>query len=146
MHLMCLGGVRKKTGGRMKNNNRQTTNQYYFFVFSKEINIALDEKIFIFTPVIVHDCIQSVGNGQDGTVTKLITDSGLNQLISFHIHCSCGFVQDKYFGFTKKCSCHTQQLSLTNTARIWLLLSYYLIFKKSKRYPFRPCNLWVQIM
>ena len=45
------------------------------------------------SPVIVHDGVEAMSNSDDSAVTKLTPDGFLNEVISFQIHSSRGFIQ-----------------------------------------------------
>ena len=47
------------------------------------------------SPVIVHDCVQSVGDGDNCTAGKLIADGLLDEVIRFHVNGSGGFIKDQ---------------------------------------------------
>ena len=48
---------------------------------------------FFFSPVIVHDGVESMSNSDDSALTELTPDGFLNEVISFQVHSSCGFIQ-----------------------------------------------------
>ena len=49
--------------------------------------------IKLILPVVVHDCVESMSNSDDSAVTELTPDGFLNEVISFQVHSSCGFIQ-----------------------------------------------------
>ena len=53
-------------------------------------------------PIVVHDGIQTVSYSDHCGVSKFFTYGLLNQIVSFKINSCSDFVEDKYFGFTKK--------------------------------------------
>ena len=46
-------------------------------------------------PVVVHDGVQSVGDGEDAAPGELLPDGGLDQVVSLQVHGCCGLVQDQ---------------------------------------------------
>ena len=55
-------------------------------------NIMQYYKHFL-SPVIVHDGVESMSNSDDSALTELTPDGFLNEVISFQVHSSCGFIQ-----------------------------------------------------
>ena len=45
------------------------------------------------SPRVVHDGVEPVSDGEDGTVIKLRPDGGLNEIVCFQVHGRCGLVQ-----------------------------------------------------
>ena len=45
------------------------------------------------SPRVVHDGVEPVSDGEDGTVIKLRPDGGLNEIVRFQVHGRCGLVQ-----------------------------------------------------
>lgn len=52
-------------------------------------------------PCVVHDCVQTVGDGQDGAVFKLCADCRLDQCVCLQVHSSCGLIQNQDLGFSQ---------------------------------------------
>ena len=48
---------------------------------------------YVIIPVIVHDGVESMSNSDDSAVMELTPDGFLNEVISFQVHSSCGFIQ-----------------------------------------------------
>ena len=44
------------------------------------------------SPVIVHDGVETMSNSDDSALTELTPDGFLNEVISFQVHSSCGFI------------------------------------------------------
>ena len=47
------------------------------------------------SPRVVHDGVEPVSNGEDGTVVKLRPDGGLNEVVRFQVHSRRGLIQHK---------------------------------------------------
>ena len=62
--------------------------------------------------VVVSDGVQSVGNRDDGGVLELGVDTLLDEVVSFHVHIRCGFIQDQELVISKQCPRQAQQLLL----------------------------------
>ena len=43
--------------------------------------------------VVVHDGVEAMGNSDNSALTELTPDGFLNEVISFQVHSSCGFIQ-----------------------------------------------------
>ena len=43
--------------------------------------------------VVVHDGAEAMGNSDNSALTELTPDGFLNEVISFQVHSSCGFIQ-----------------------------------------------------
>ena len=56
-------------------------------------SIACSVGLWSISPVIVHDGIESMSNSDDSAVTELTPNGFLNEVISFQVHSSCGFIQ-----------------------------------------------------
>ena len=69
------------------------------------------------SPVIVHDGVEAVGNGDDSRISKLSTDRFLDEVVCFHVDGSSRLVQDKDLGLAKESPGQADQLSLTNAGR-----------------------------
>ena len=67
------------------------------------------------TPVIIHDGIEAVGDGENGTFCKLGSDSLLDEVVSLQVHCSCGLIQYQDPGLPEQGPSQTHQLTLTHT-------------------------------
>ena len=67
--------------------------------------------------VIVHDCVESVSDGDDSAVGKLGADGLLDEVVSLQVHSSGGFIKHQDLGLTEEGSRQTHQLPLTDTAR-----------------------------
>lgn len=68
------------------------------------------------SPVIIHDGVESVGDGDGGTVGKVSANGPLDEYIRLHIHRCRRLVQNQNFSFPQKSSGKANQLSLPNTA------------------------------
>ena len=62
--------------------------------------------------VVVGDSVQSVGDGDDSGVLELGVDTFLDEVVSFHVHVRCGFIQDQELVVAKQCPRQAQQLLL----------------------------------
>ena len=71
--------------------------QYY--TSSPESGTVTQTRHTWISPVIVHDGVQPVGNGDDSTASKLITDGLLDKVIRFHVNSSSGFIKHQDLGF-----------------------------------------------
>ena len=52
------------------------------------------------TPVIVHDGVETMGYGEDGTVGKLFADGLLNEVVCLQVHGCSGLIQHQDLGLT----------------------------------------------
>lgn len=52
------------------------------------------------SPVIVHYSVQSMGYRQYRAFRKFSSDGLLDEIIGFHVHCCCGFVEDQDLGLS----------------------------------------------
>lgn len=57
-------------------------------------------------------------NSQNSALFELFSDCFLKKTVSFNVHCRGRLVKDQNFGFSKKSTSQTYQLSLTNTEDI----------------------------
>ena len=46
-------------------------------------------------PVVVHDGVEPVGDGQDAAVGELLPDGRLDQIIRLQVNCCCSLVQNQ---------------------------------------------------
>ena len=76
----------------------------------------INDMISSVSQVIVHDGVEPVGYGEDGTVGKLSADGLLNEVISLQVHGCRGFIQNQNLGLAQESSSQTHQLTLTHTA------------------------------
>ena len=68
------------------------------------------------SPVVVHDGVQPVGDGDNSTASKLIANGLLDEVICFHVNCSSGLIKHQNLGFPQQSSCKTHKLALPHTA------------------------------
>ena len=67
-------------------------------------------------PVVVHDGVEAVSNGEDGGISKLCADGLLDEVVSLQVHsCRC-LVQHQDLGLAQQSSRQTHQLTLPDTA------------------------------
>ena len=69
-------------------------------------------------PVIVHDGVDPMCDGEDGTVSKFCADGLLNEVIGLEVHGSSGLVQDQDLGLAEQSSGQAHQLTLANTVSV----------------------------
>ena len=62
--------------------------------------------------VVVSDGVQSVGDGDDSGVLELGVDALLDEVVGFHVHVRCDFIQDQELVVAKQCPRQAQQLLL----------------------------------
>ena len=67
------------------------------------------------TPVIIHDGIEAVGDGENRTFCKLGSDGLLDEVVSLQVHCSCGLIQYQDPRLPEQGPGQTYQLTLTHT-------------------------------
>ena len=53
-------------------------------------------------PVVVHDGVEPVGDGQDAAVGELLPDRGLDQVVSFQVDRSGCLVKNQHPGFPEE--------------------------------------------
>ena len=51
-------------------------------------------------PVVVHDGVEPVGDGEDAAPGELLPDGGLDQVVSLQVHGCCGLVQNQNLNMT----------------------------------------------
>ena len=57
------------------------------------VSVSLHDSV-LFPPVIVHDGVETMSNSDDSALTELTPDGFLNEVISFQVHSSRGFIQN----------------------------------------------------
>ena len=68
-------------------------------------------------PVIVHDGIEPVSNGDDGAFFKLVANGCLYEVVGLHVHGGSRLVQHQDPCLSQQCPSKTGQLALPNTER-----------------------------
>jgi len=71
--------------------------------------------VCVCVPGVVHDGVESVGDGEHGAVLELCADGGLDQVVRLQIHSCSGFIQNQNLGFPEESSSQANQLPLTQT-------------------------------
>ena len=66
-------------------------------------------------PGVVHDGVEPVCDGEDGTVFKLGADGGLDQVVRLHVYSSRGLIQDQDLGLAEESASQADQLPLAQT-------------------------------
>ena len=56
-------------------------------------------------PIIIHNSIEPVCNGENCAVSELAPNRLLNEIISFQIHRGCGFIKNKDLTVTQQRTC-----------------------------------------
>ena len=69
------------------------------------------------SPGVVHDGVESVGDGEHGAVLKLGPDGGLDQGVGLQVHGRCGLVQHQNLGLPQQSPGQTHKLPLAQAAR-----------------------------
>ena len=83
-----------------------------------EISIIIFKEIPIishFSPCVVHDCVESVGDCENCALLKLHPDGALDEVICLQVHGRRGLVQNQDLGLPEQGAGKAHQLSLTNT-------------------------------
>lgn len=74
-------------------------------------------------PVIVDDGVKAVSYCEHSTVSKLVTDGGLDELVRLQVDRCRGFIQDQNLGVAEEGSRQAHQLPLANTGEKYLRYS-----------------------
>lgn len=74
----------------------------------------------------VHDGVESMGNGQNGTISEFSANGGLNEGISFQIDGCRRLVQDEDFGFAQEGACQANELPLTDR-QVFTILGHTIV-------------------
>lgn len=67
------------------------------------------------SPHIVHDGIEPVGDGEDGTIVELRPDGRLNEVVCFQIHGRRGLIQHKDLRLPQQGPGQAEELALPDT-------------------------------
>lgn len=67
------------------------------------------------SPGVVHDGVETVSDGEDGTSVELCPDGGLNEVICFQVHGRGGLIQHEDLGLPQQGPSQANQLALPNT-------------------------------
>lgn len=66
-------------------------------------------------PIIIHDSIKSVSNGDHWAISKLGSYGGLDKIVSFQVDRCCRFIQNQDASLSQQCASQADQLPLPNT-------------------------------
>ena len=64
--------------------------------------------------IVIDDGVESVGNREHGAILKGRTNRRLNDGIGGVVHIGRRFVQNQHLRSSQQCTCHTEQLTLSN--------------------------------
>lgn len=77
-------------------------------------NIIEGENAAAVLPVVVHDGVETVGNGDDGGASELLSNGPLDECVRVHVDGGSRFVQHQHLRLAQQCSRQAHQLSLSH--------------------------------